>query len=261
VSGQGRTSRQDVSTTLDAAVQMLEDSWTDLHRLRVYMAEYELLAGALSRYPGSAYIRDWYVAHLLMGCRRLVETGKDVITIRRALHSLRRIADELTAEDIAAHRRRRRTGADARVADVKSAIGYWIDGYTAGGPIGVSTVQKDLDRIKEVADRVQQIATRQVAHRLDAHVDSVTRDEVEQLLSDLQDIWVRWSNVLRGVDILDSPRGGLSRPLLRALELFDWHAYNKAIGDELRRRGPQTGWADVEADVRVEFTFDRPAAD
>lgn len=55
---------------------MLDESWKDLTRLRVYKGEYELLSAVLQHYEGSVYIQNWYVADLLMGCRRVLEFNK-----------------------------------------------------------------------------------------------------------------------------------------------------------------------------------------
>ena len=84
-----------VADALDEVVDMLNESWKDLTRLLTYKDEFELLAEQLQHYEGSVYVQWWYVDVTLMGCRRLVEHGKDdVLSVRRALYLLRAIADQ-----------------------------------------------------------------------------------------------------------------------------------------------------------------------
>lgn len=250
----------DVADALDEIVHMLEESWKDLSRLRIYKAEFDRLAEHLQHYDGSMYIQQWYVADLLMGCRRMVDTGADVLSIRRALYLLRRIADDVAGDDIAACRHRN-GGHRSLVREVENDLQHMLGPRKAGDPLGVRAVQHDLDTIGDVPDRVHRLATDSVAHRFDKPPANLARSptwaDVAKLLEDLNDICGRWSWLLCNVMLADPPDSPESPAILKALELFDFEEYVEAVDAEIRRLGPNVrSFEDVEARARIEYRFD-----
>lgn len=251
---------------LQAVAEMLETSFgRDLYLLRLSMTEYNRFAVAAAAHRGSAIVREWYVDHLLAGCRRLVDDGPDVISMRRALHRLRAVADKATALEIAEVRRRRGIAADAcDPAGIDEYLSRIVPGHVVGGPIRRRAVQPDLDRIRDVANRARVVATHRVAHRLDApSPPGVTFGELHTLLTDLFQIYDRWSSVLSAASIADMGDEGLLTSVARALELFDWRAYVEAVSEEWHRGGPAAteSWDAVAARARIEYRFHPPAAE
>lgn len=253
--------QQELFRRLDAIVEMLETSWIrDVYPLQVSMSEYDRLAKPLERYRGSVLIQMWHVDYLLIGCRRLVDDGADAVSIRRALMNLRIVGDDLTPTALAAYRTHR--GIDSQAAAQAAVeVDLQRELHTPrGAPVGKPGVQPDLDTINRVADRVKRLVTHGVAHRLDRpKPPGITRGEVEQLLKDLHDIYVRWSIVMRATDVYARPEEqNMLGAVIRALELFDWQAYVDAQSEALSKVGlfAGVGFDDLDRRARIEFRFD-----
>lgn len=253
--------QEELFERIDAIVEMLETSWIrDVYPLQVSMAEYDRLAKPLDRYPGSMLIQMWHVDYLLIGCRRLVDDGTDVISVRRALINLRTVGDELTPVTLAAYRSHIGVDAEAARRDAVEGDLQRELGIAPGDPIGKPGVQADLNAISQVADRVKRLVTHGVAHRLDKpRPPGLTRGEVEKLLENLHEIYVRWSIVLRATDVFAQPGDQhMLGPVVRALELFDWESYIEAQTEALSKVGPLggVGFDELERRARIEFRFD-----
>lgn len=229
--------------------------------MRCDMKQWELLSAQLCHYNGSGFIERWWNSHVLSSCRRIVDLGDDVISPRGALALLLRIANDVTAEEIAAHRHRRpdeHADSDATVEEIDSQLRQWIPDHQPRGAIGIPVVQSDLTSIKDVAERLWTLTTHRVAHRTDKPVGQVTWGEVEELLVELEGIYKRWIWALRGKHVAfmhaDEPD---SPALLRALELFEWDEYVAAFYRELDRLGPAAPTvAELEVKARIEYRFD-----
>lgn len=250
-----------VASMLDRVVDRLESSSGEVFALRCDMKQWELLSGQLCHYNGAGFIERWWNSHVLSSCRRIVDRGDDVISPRGALALLLRIADDVTAEEIAAHRHRRpheHADSDATAEEIDSQLRQWIPDHQPRAAIGKPVVQRDLTSIRDVAERLWTLTTHRIAHRTDKPVGQVTWGEVEELLVELESIYKRWIWALRGKHVAfmhpDEPD---SPALLRALELFEWDEYVPALYRALDGLGPAAPTvAELEAKARIEYRFD-----
>lgn len=266
--------REQIDATLDRSVRLLEESWSrDVMPLRVSRLVHSAIAPYLAKFGNDGIVvgRVWYRDHLLSSIRRMVDTGDDVMSIRQALIELRRVADELSVDQLIEFHRRRSQGhqdpevdaalmADSVRLVVREARPDNADADTS--IVGVRTVQADLDRIRDVADRAHALATSVTAHRLeDPDEIRITEEEVEQLLDDVAAIYRRWSLILRRVDVdVDIQHFTTGKKLARAMRLFDQDAFVGAVisyNEAQRNAGkPPESIHDLEERVRVEYRVD-----
>lgn len=179
--------------------------------------------------------------------------GDDALSIRKALHKLRAMAGRVGPSELMASRRAH----SPHVEDSEETLVR--EAPFGDGRLDVRAVQADLDRIRDVADRVHAVATNTVAHRLDAKAEPVSGAEVVRLVKDLAEIYRDWSVVLRATDVFTNQEDqNLLRPVVRALTLFDWEEYVEASGDAMRRLGPASavGFDDLDGRARIEYRFD-----
>jgi len=242
-------------------VGMLETSWIrDVYPLQVSMAEYDRLAKPLVRYAGSILIQMWHVDYLLIGCRRLVDDGTDVISIRRALINLRRVGDDLTPGVLATYRSHRGVGAEAAAQDAVEDDLERELGTPRGAFVGKQGVQPDLDTIGMVADRVKRLVTHGVAHRLDK---PKPLESPEARWRNSSEIYMTstYAGPSCCVQLTYMPPPGeqnMLHPVVRALELFDWEAYVDAQSEALSNAGPLAGigFEDLDRRARIVYRFD-----
>lgn len=208
--------------------------------------------------------RIWYQDFVLSSLRRIVDTGDDAVSIRKALLEVRSVADELTPEVLLDfhgpwHEDRQ---LDLRLSE--ETVRITVVGARPDEPspdtsvIGMRTVQADLDRIREVADRAYRLATLVSSHRLDLDENvAVTDDEVEQLLADISAIYERWSLVLRAVSVdTDISRFSTGSRAAEALALYDNAAANDAVREHLRTResvGPVPPRSELVERIQVSY--------
>lgn len=248
-----------VLNQLGKIADIFERAWLqDLVLLRASQVNYDTLREALADYDGSHFISTWYRDHLLAGCRRLVDRGDDVVSMREALLRLRRIAGDLTPEVIARHRMTRENSRSFQ--EELSEVRNWLERGTnedGENPLLMREVQSDLDRIRDVGDRVHDLATHQLAHRLEGELPAtVTYGEIYGLLETLGKIHARWSVLLRATDV-DQRIGHLDRmrSVSNALRLFDPEEYVEAIGTEQRSREYSVTFSELEERARLEYRF------
>lgn len=189
--------------------QIFKRAWAeDLLQLQVSRVTYQTIAEPLSSYQASIVLHMWYRDHLLVGCRRLVDEGRDAISIRRALLRLMTIADDVTPELLVQQRVSEVPTSDEEqkrdLAQVLQMLQSYFQPSTAGpNALGKGAVQSDLDRIKDVSDRVHVLSTQQIAHRLVSQTrQTLTFGEIHDLLEILSDIHHLWSLLLRRTDVM-----------------------------------------------------------
>jgi hypothetical protein len=236
-----------VAAALERAARLMDVSWErDVLPLRVSRLLHDRIGPYLSRLGTDGHIigRVWYQDFVLSSIRRMVDTGTDAMSVRRAPLEVRAAADELTPEVLLDfhgpwHEDRQ---LDLQMAEETVRVTVVEARPNEPSPdtsvIGVRTVQADLDRIREVADRAYRLATLVSSHRLDLEEEvAVTDDEIGQLLTDISAIYQRWSLVLRAVSVdTDISRFQVGSRAAEALSLYDRTAVSDAVHDYIRTR-------------------------
>jgi hypothetical protein len=118
--------------------------------------------------------RVWYQDHVLASIRRMVDAGKNVVSIRQALLDVRQVADELTPSVLLEfHGQDLRWDEETNLRMSEEWVRLTVRAARPDEPeadtsaIGKRTIQADLDRIRDIADRAHWLATLVTAHRLD----------------------------------------------------------------------------------------------
>lgn len=219
----------------------LRSWWMAALHLRVDRAAWDDLAPAFDGGHGTAgtIIGGWYRDALLIRSRRLLAKGDtDEESPRRTLTKLAELAGHLDSELLADAWMQQGT-ALSREQVVEQVCETLARAHADGrDPLDPESIAADAQRLEEDYVTIKRFTNRAIAHqdRRRHRVEPPTVTDVDRLIEDVLSIVQRHAAVFAGVH-LDTTGPGVSvRPTVRALELFDWPTFVKAVGDEAYRR-------------------------
>lgn len=249
---------------LRLAASRLEASFDDVLEARISRAAFQAVEPYLDRLgQDAALLRVWQVDHVLAACRRALNTsGADDVSIVAGLTKLRNCCGWLTPHHVveyAVHElgQLRQEGLTAHVLWLVELLRVDVGLPPVGldEPIEQATVQSDLSTLRTIGDRVKDLATRTVAHRLDRDGETVSADEIDRLLDQLSAVYRRWSPLLRFTDVdtgIDHLVAG--KRLQSAVATYDHEGLTRARVEAARRAGHNapTWWMDLDS-VEVSY--------
>lgn len=260
---------------LERAGRLMSISWErDVLPLRASRMLHERVKPLFGKLGTDGHVigRLWFQDHVLSSIRRMVDTGEDVVSIRQALIEVRRVADEVTAEVLLEFHGREHEDEALDLRLNAELIRLTVEGARPNEPdadisvIGKRTVQADLGRIREVANRAHRLATLVSAHRLETDEQIVVTDEeIEHLLASVSDIYSRWSLPLRAVDVdtrIDHFQVGYRTS--EALHLYDHDRVGEAMREHLHSLGPRESMeprSELVKQMRADYRFDDPGGE
>lgn len=240
---------------IDEAIDLFRRSFADVRAAQESDEVWEGIATSLGSFRAGPWLREWYVAHQLSACRRVMDRGADTSSFVRALRVLCPIADHLTVEVLEEHHGpvseddrydglmalnvtelRERAGKHQVTEGEATARSSWPTDVPA---IGRDTVEADLRLIDELGADIRQLATRMTAHRIDGKKHpAVSASDVRALVRELAAIYQRWMLVLDAVSVSTRTEHfttSAAKQLRRPLDLFDEHAWLRAKMEARKR--------------------------
>lgn len=220
----------------------LRHVWQDAIRLRMYHGMWNELAPVLGPYVNAAHaLWDWYRTTMLVGCRRIVDSGKHS---RGLIAGLDRLANQdlgLTWEHVTAALETAKPDPSAPSPAVLAA--------------------DDAEQLREVSSEVKDLVDRSVAHLDRRGFDGrVQLSDLDELITEVLSAAQRWGAILLDTHLDNhAPRVTGARPMRRALELFDWEAYTAALFEAEEHLGWAAGRQRererLEGNVEVVYRF------
>lgn len=223
----------------------LRDGWWTVFDLRTYRHAWLELEPSLERYPGIRFVlREIYEHAMLAGCRRLVDQTKGTTSVWRALNRLHSIAPEVTAEVLVQTRRGDNPALrDAPPLEIARTNLAKINGtHRHADRLLKSAVHADKQTLANRHRDVIQLANELTAHAADGGTTGTVSDvQINGMLDHVYEVTRRWIELLEGVSLSSPtrPHPGDTRAMARALDLFDWRAYQLAREEHDLRAGPR----------------------
>jgi hypothetical protein len=255
-----------VRAELLAIAEELMGWWRVTLRLRVEREVWEQLQPVILQgyhRNAGAVVADWYRDSLLIRCRRLLDEGDDrrEESPRRTLTRLARIADRITVPLLVdAWKEQGTTLSDDLVREeVQSSLtSARQDEHDLLSP---TNIESDAQRLADDYKIIKKYVDRAIAHqdRRRHATEAPTIADVDALLDHVIQVVQRYASVVAGVK-LDTYTPFSIRQTVRALELFDWLAFVRAVDSETRRRFEGQEWPagardDVDRLAQVRFVW------
>lgn len=263
-------------TTVDGVEQataMLRDCWSRALHLQAARQAWSQLAPATVGYINfGPMLWGWYRDHIVIGCRRLLDTTKGTVSLMKALELLWKHSPTVTRQRLAAldagH-----PYADELTSGRMRLLAEIVTGDTET-PVAALTkgaVRREIDRLKADYKQIVTLSNQVVAHQ-SASPDPITveHDEVDALLADVVAIAQRWVGLLDASHLSDDvPMISGVGHAARALRLYDKTEFVKALS-EAHFNAMDSGDPvltsitrdDLEERARIEFRFDeRPSTE